>query len=421
MQPILIVGAGIAGLALAQGLKLRGIPFKIYERDADATSRRQGYRIRLTLLGLNSLKEILPPDIYSEVKRPAPRSEPTDIHAVLANTGEPVPAAPPGTTQIPPKILDVNDDFIRQAMSSRLPVDRNVLRKVLLSGIGVHVVWGKHVVRYETSERGVRLHFEDDSISDEGALLVGTDGLHSRIALQFAGDVVSPTELGPRQIYGLSPVTPNLNNVLGEELGKGIHFILDPSHTRDPIAPTTRTMVFEACRFTHEGAPADYVFWFLADTAGFREVLPSTSTGLTNANVASVAEAATTQFFAPFHAIIKGQDPSLTATWPMATAKHDGLPALPLNRRVTILGDAVHPMPPNGGQSGNAALRSVATLLRTLTDTASEDGWSEEVIGEFQDKMLHDASQLVALAHAAAINSYPLSAWRPHMLSDPVP
>lgn len=40
--PIIIAGAGIVGLALAQALKKEGIPFQIYERDPDLQARHVG-------------------------------------------------------------------------------------------------------------------------------------------------------------------------------------------------------------------------------------------------------------------------------------------------------------------------------------------------------------------------------------------
>ena len=66
-SPVLIIGAGLSGLVLAHGLKRQSIPFKIYERDSSPTSRSQGYRIRLNLIGLDALHHILPVDVYSEV------------------------------------------------------------------------------------------------------------------------------------------------------------------------------------------------------------------------------------------------------------------------------------------------------------------------------------------------------------------
>lgn len=48
-QPnILIVGAGLAGLALAQILKSNGISFQIFERDQAPNSRLQGWAVALT-------------------------------------------------------------------------------------------------------------------------------------------------------------------------------------------------------------------------------------------------------------------------------------------------------------------------------------------------------------------------------------
>lgn len=44
---VLIVGAGLGGLALAQGLRKQGISFDIFERDENENSRFQGWAIGL--------------------------------------------------------------------------------------------------------------------------------------------------------------------------------------------------------------------------------------------------------------------------------------------------------------------------------------------------------------------------------------
>lgn len=44
---VLIIGAGLGGLSLAQILRKQGISFEIFERDTDANSRSQGWAIAL--------------------------------------------------------------------------------------------------------------------------------------------------------------------------------------------------------------------------------------------------------------------------------------------------------------------------------------------------------------------------------------
>lgn len=44
---VLIIGAGLGGLTLAQGLRKQGISFELFERDASAEARGQGYAVGL--------------------------------------------------------------------------------------------------------------------------------------------------------------------------------------------------------------------------------------------------------------------------------------------------------------------------------------------------------------------------------------
>src|SRR5438477_12019270 len=67
-KPVLISGAGLGGLLLAQSLHSHRIPFKLYERDTDGSSRSQGYRLRISVDGLTALEQVLDPAHYGRFR-----------------------------------------------------------------------------------------------------------------------------------------------------------------------------------------------------------------------------------------------------------------------------------------------------------------------------------------------------------------
>ena len=51
---VLIIGAGLGGLCLAQSLRKADIQVELFERDASPWDRPQGYRLHLEADALNS-------------------------------------------------------------------------------------------------------------------------------------------------------------------------------------------------------------------------------------------------------------------------------------------------------------------------------------------------------------------------------
>src|SRR3954467_13314017 len=65
---VTIVGGGLGGLCLAQGLKKAGIGFTVFERDEDASARIQGYRLSITADGFEAIHSNLPTPLWERVQ-----------------------------------------------------------------------------------------------------------------------------------------------------------------------------------------------------------------------------------------------------------------------------------------------------------------------------------------------------------------
>ena len=69
MDPVFIIGAGLGGLALAQGLLKNNISFRIFECDPRLHGRTQGYRVRISEEGISALEQNPLSARYEKVKR----------------------------------------------------------------------------------------------------------------------------------------------------------------------------------------------------------------------------------------------------------------------------------------------------------------------------------------------------------------
>jgi 2-polyprenyl-6-methoxyphenol hydroxylase-like FAD-dependent oxidoreductase len=170
--PVIIVGAGLGGLALAQGLKKRGIPYLVFERDAGSDIRSQGLIISVNQLGILALRHLMGKDEADQMlcrcSVSARKAETTNPeHSVLKT--------------INPKTMDA-----RFTATSLCTVNRTALRLALLEDIEVQ--WGKQFSSYQENANSVTVTFAD-GFSVEGRILVGADGKYSKVRQQRLPDV----------------------------------------------------------------------------------------------------------------------------------------------------------------------------------------------------------------------------------------
>ena len=145
---IAIVGAGLSGLCLAQGLRKAGVDVAVYERDASPSSRAQGYRISIDSRGTEALRACLPPRLYQLYE--ATLGQPSLGVAVFATDGE--------TLELQ-HAMHFSQSPRPGLPASGRAVDRLILRETLMAGIADAVHFGKTFTDYEAHADGVEARF----------------------------------------------------------------------------------------------------------------------------------------------------------------------------------------------------------------------------------------------------------------------
>lgn len=348
---VVIIGGGLAGPCLAQGLRRAGIEVTLYERDAGVATRGQGYRIHVAPEGDRAMRRCLPDDLYRLV------------HAVAGKPGSGVTVYDPRLT-----VLDRVTDFgeVDPAADQHVAIDRLVLREVMTYGLDDVMRYGKAFARYEDLPGGhVRVHF-DDGDSADADLLVAADGSGSLVRQQFLPHAMV-VDTGVAVVFGKTPLTDEVraivpeyaldgfSTVVGDD-GRflplaGMEFRTDPDKAAAELAPGLR---FRDTR--------DYVMWVLGIAADRVGVPASRLYRMDGRLLADTVCGAIADWHPALGEIVERSDPRTVKASSMRTA----VPVEPwATGPVTLVGDAIHCMVP-AGIGAAVALRDAAELTDRL-------------------------------------------------------
>ena len=378
-KSVLISGAGIASLLLAQSLRLANIPFRIFERDASFAFRAQGYRLRLSVEGLDAIESVLDAATWQRFWDKCGKTGGAGFTAFDAVTGE------------------QTEQKMAESLSSRegkiVGIARGDMRKIFADGCEDHIEWSKHVTGYELTDDGVRAVFADGTKSVEGAMLIGGEGISSKVAKQLSGGRLKVYDTGARGIHGQAPSTAFRG------LGEGVFRLYDNS------CPDGAIFLITNVRPGEMDDPTVQFGWTMGGQPGVIRA-PNDDYAIVGRPAADIARSLTEKWHPRFRPLFDNMDDAEAAFWKITCLTPSGVPEWPNEPRVTVIGDAVHSMTPAGGIGANTAVRDSALLGRLLREAG---GYAPGITATYETEMRVYASQAVHQSYSTAVGQFGIS------------
>jgi len=312
---ILVVGAGVSGIAVARGLLRDGHDVTVFDQRPNVTAG--GGAVTIWSNGATVLDQL-------GVDMTGAGQQLSTVR-VMTSSGRPIAT------------LDLNTLVNRLGAPVRM-VPRRILLERLLDGFPAdRIRCGSRAVRVVSRQDGVRVDFEDGS-SDHGDLLIGADGLHSVVRNVVGAPPAQPTGWCSWQgLVTLADVAdPHVAvMMIGEHGNLGLW----------PAGGSNLQWWFDLPWSPGFLRPQKPIEMIRSHFAGWSDVVDEVLATLTDDDL----------MLSPF--------PHFRHPIPRAG-----------RGAVTLLGDAAHAMPPTLAQGTNQALLDAMVLRKALSDVRKDNG-----------------------------------------------
>jgi salicylate hydroxylase len=380
---VIIIGGGIGGLTLAQGLKKSGVSVAVYERDRTTTDRVQGYRVHINPTGSVALHECLPPHLFDAFAQTC--GKPSRGIRFITEQGK-VLLSLDGMNAV--------KQFAGEGVAQHRSVSRITLRQVLLSGLDGIVHFGKTFAHYEEGPDGRVIAYFEDGTTAEGDILVAADGGGSRVRRQFlpharrietgivgiAGKVFLDDASRPR-------IAPEFLENLTLVSGRGGYAFFVALQDIDGVP--TDGIGGNGCSApagNHFDNARSYLMWAFGTKREKYELAEDIEQVSAEAlRTAVLRKMQERKWDERFQALVRMADTETINALSIRTS----VPIAPWRtQRVTLLGDAIHAMTPYRGIGANVALKDAMRLCRALTAADRGERPALEALNDYETAMI---------------------------------
>ncbi|KAF2192840.1 FAD/NAD(P)-binding domain-containing protein [Zopfia rhizophila CBS 207.26] len=304
-ERVLVVGAGAAGLLIAQALKKHDIAYVVFEQDASQSTRPRDWNYGIYWAQSNLL-ECLPPELADKLLAVQVDSHTPDQDDVLpvfnATTGD--------------RMVDLPAPF-------SLRLQRRKFLQLIATGIDIQ--YSKRLINVESDGTTVTATFEDGS-SESGTLLIGAEGAHSQVREYLMGK--EKAALLPSPIVASATIT---------HLPKEAALALRKLHSRHCIAFHPDGYFSWHGIHSEEGEPEDWQFMIILSW------LSETDLNISGDAINADYKERISVFGDPLKTILQSISPD-TRFWHNRLSYWLTQPWDSRSGTITLAGDAAHPM-----------------------------------------------------------------------------